>query len=162
MLEKVEKGYTSGAEDEIAGKLTKAMAMAGKLTPEFIDKMDDNGARAFVKSLSDEELKYVPGPALGKLVEKMAKGYTSGEEDKLMARCAVALALSDPASFTPEVAKNLDDNGTRAMVEQMTPAQLKNLPTETLSALIKELDAGWTTGYERQMISRLNDAISQK
>lgn len=162
MLKKIEDGWTTGKEDELAGRITFVMACQGTLQPDVVEKMDDNAVRDLMGKLSDADLTQIPGETLGAMMKKLQKGYTSGTEDGLMGRCAVALAKSAPEAFTPDLVSALDDNGVREMVKNMEAQDMKNLSMETLSALVNELEAGWTSSEERGYIKKLTEAINLK
>jgi LysM repeat protein len=161
MIGELAEGYTSSEEDQMIGQLGASMArnQPEALTPAVIGAMDDNGVRAMMGRLSAEELATLPSEARQAMIEELAAGATSSEEDVMIGRIGGSLATTHPAALTPELVRRMDDNGVRLMTKDMSVPDLAKLPQETLEAMRQELRAGWTTEEEYVQIDKIAQAL---
>lgn len=162
MIKALDRGVTTAEEDRMIGQVAQSIARTHPeaLTPDVVKHMDDNGVREFIKGASEEELNTLPAETRGAMIQELAEGATSAEEDRMIGQLAASIAKTKPEALTPELAKLMDDNGVRAAMDLLTADELKQLPPETRTAMIQELVDGWTSREEDALIGRLGVSLA--
>ncbi|MNK69653.1 LysM domain protein [compost metagenome] len=161
MIKGLAEGNTSNEEDKMIGQLAASMAKTHPeaLTADTVRMMDDNGVRAMMDHVDGEGLAKLPADTRKAMIQELVDGHTSDEEDKLIGRLGASLAATHPESLTPDLVRSMDDNGVRAMTQDMSVADLSKLPRAVLEAMRQELRAGWTTENEYQQIDKITQAL---
>ncbi len=162
MIKAMDRGATSVAEDQAIGQVAQSIARTHPeaLTGDVVKHMDDNGVREFIKGSSAELLDTLPAATRGAMIQELAEGATSPEEDQMIGQLAASMAKTHPESVSADVVRLMDDNGVRAMMDHVDTEGLGKLPAETRTAMMQELIAGATSKEEDALIGRLGASLA--
>ncbi len=123
--------------------------------------IDDNEARRMVSDRKPEELdKLDIGTRLG-LIKALDKGATSYAEYQAIGDVAKSIARTNPEALTPDVVKQMGDDGIQQFMKDLPAEQLDKLPAETRGAMIKRLEKGETTPQEDKLIGELASSLAK-
>jgi LysM repeat protein len=162
MIKAMDRGATSVAEDQAIGQVAQSIARTHPeaLTGDVVKHMDDNGVREFIKGSTAELLDTLPAETRGAMIQELAEGATSPEEDQMIGQLAASMAKTHPESISADVVRLMDDNGVRAMMDHVDAEGLGKLPADARAAMMQELIAGATSKEEDALIGRLGASLA--
>ncbi|GEM_PF-4578621 len=161
MIHELAEGITSQEEDQMIGKLGASLAKTHPetLTPDVIRTMEDDGVRELMDRVDAQGLAKLSPDARTTMIQELASGATTHEEDALIGRLGTSIAATHPESLTPELVRTMEDDGVLMMTKDMSVEDLGKLQRPTLSAMREELRGGWTTGEEYDQIDKITQAL---
>jgi LysM repeat protein len=163
LIKALDKGATSYAEYQAIGDVAKSIARTNPeaLTPDVVKQMGDDGIQQFMKELPAEQLDKLPAETRGAMIQRLAKGETTPQEDKLIGELANSLAKTNPEALTADIVASMDDNGVRELMDHLDADGLNKLPADTRKAMIQQLVDGATSDEEDKLIGRIAASIAQ-